>query len=264
VGKDLPKSIGQYFAEHGYQFLAITDQNTYTWTEVYSNSHTLTGVPAIEADYPFGSLLALDMDHWLPAQDLQSAVDWIRRDGGLPILARPEDPATPALAAQATHVHGLFGLEVYDARMGAANPEAADATALWDRLLSSGQQVFAVAGDDLLSLSTPLEPANGAWVEVLAPAGDVDSLLNAIEQGAFYASNGPAFSSIELVGKTIQVQADANTTLRFIGRNGRLLESAIGGSASYTIRGDEGYVRVEALAPDGTRAWSQPFFIAVR
>jgi hypothetical protein len=263
VGKDLPKMLGEYFAKHGYQFLAITDQNTYTWTDIYS-SHTLTGIPAIGADYPFGSLLALEMDHWLPARDLQSAVDWIRRDGGLPILARPQDPATPELAAQATHVHGLFGLEVYDARLGAENPQAADATALWDRLLSSGQQLFAIAGDDLLSLSGPIEPAHGAWVELLAPAADTDSLLNAIEQGAFYASNGPAIESIALHGKTIQVRADGNATLQFIGRNGRLLQAVSGGSGSYTIRGDEGYVRVEALASDGTRAWSQPFFIAVR
>lgn len=32
--------------------------------------------------------------------------------------------------------------------------------------------------------------------------------------------------------------------------------------ARYTVRGDEGFVRVEVEAPGGARAWSQPFWIA--
>ncbi len=46
-----------------------------------------------------------------------------------------------------------------------------------------------------------------------------------------------------------------------VGKGGRLLETLAGSAGSYTVSGGEGYVRVEALGVNGTRAWSQPFFL---
>jgi len=53
-----------------------------------------------------------------------------------------------------------------------------------------------------------------------------------------------------------------DAAFRFIGRGGRVL-AATGRSreASYTARGDEGYVRVEALREDGAQAWTAPFWV---
>jgi len=48
--------------------------------------------------------------------------------------------------ARVLAVHGLFGLEVYDARVAESNPAQADATAIWDRLLSAGNRVCAFVG----------------------------------------------------------------------------------------------------------------------
>ena len=36
-----------------------------------------------------------------------------------------------------------------------------------------------------------------------------------------------------------------------------------GKEASYTVQGNEGYIRAEALREDGARAWTQPFWINV-
>jgi hypothetical protein len=262
VGRDLPRALGDFYRASGYQFLGISDLNTYTWVEAY-RATTLTGVPMVDAVYPFGSLLALNMDHWLPAASLQQAVDWISQDGGLPILAAPRSPDRPASQTDALLLHRLFGIEVYDARLGTSDPAAADATAMWDAMLSHGQRLFAFAGDDLQSLHPPdgSSVAGKAWIEVLAPGQDLSALLTAIQQGAFYASTGAAFRSLELRGRTIVVQAAATATIRFVGRGGRALAAASGMTASYSIRGDEGYVRVELLAADGGRAWSQPYFV---
>ncbi|TMD07964.1 MAG: hypothetical protein E6J01_04630, partial [Chloroflexi bacterium] len=75
IGKDLPRQLGAYYASHGYRFLGVADANTYTWVESYG-SRQLTGVPMVDATYPFGDVLALYMDHWLPADTLQGAIDW--------------------------------------------------------------------------------------------------------------------------------------------------------------------------------------------
>jgi len=260
TGHDLPRAVGAFYAGRGYGFLGICDLNTYTWVEEY-RSRTLTGVPMVAAAYPFGSLLALDMDHWLPATSLQGAVDWIAADGGLPILAAPGGPERPVSDQDVLRLHRLFGLEVYDARLEETKPEAADATSLWDRLLSRGQRVFAFAGDDLTTLQDPATRAR-AWIAVSAPGPDLASLLSAIQQGAFYASTGPAFHQLGADGRTIRVETDQGVAIRFIGRNGRLLASRDGTTAAYTVSVDEGYVRVELASSDGGRAWSQPFWLS--
>jgi hypothetical protein len=258
TGKDLPSAIGRWYASHGYAFLGISDMNTYTWGSEYG-SRSMPALPVVAATYAYADLLAVGIDHWRPASNLQGAIRWIAADGGLPVLASPLSASKPEAAAAALRATGLFGLEVYDARLGAAATQQGDATELWDRLLTAGQRVYAFAGDDVASLD---DPALGhAWISVLAPAGDPNSLLSSLRRGAFVASTGAAFSDFRVDGMTITVRADAGTSLRFIGRGGRLLKSVDTGAGSYRVTGAEGYVRIEAIADDGGRAWSQPFFL---
>jgi hypothetical protein len=261
VGKDLPSALGAWYAAHGYAFLGISDMNTYTWPEEYGNRN-LPGLPTVDATYAFADVLAVGIDHWLPAQTLQGAIDWVAADGGLPVLAAPLSPAKPQSLVTVMGLHGLYGLEVYDARLALGGAVEADATELWDRLLSAGNRVFAFAGDDATGVKDPA--IGGAWISVLAPAQDKFSLLSSLRRGAFVASNGAEFTSLTVAGATITAEAVPGSTLRFIGRGGRLLRTVSTNSGSYRVAGNEGYVRVEAIRDDGARAWSQPFFISWR
>jgi hypothetical protein len=261
VGKDLPKALGDWYAAHGYAFLGISDMNTYTWPEEYG-SRALPGVATVGATYPFADLLAIGIDHWLPAQTLQRAIDWIAADGGLSVLAAPLSPAKPQSLLAVMGLHGLYGLEVYDARLALGGAASADATELWDRLLSAGNRVFAVAGDDATGVNDPA--IGGAWISVLAPSNDSLSLLSSLRRGAFVASTGAEFTGLTVAGSTITAAAVPGSSLRFIGRGGRLLRAVMTNSGSYHVAGNEGYVRVEAIRDDGARAWSQPFFISWR
>lgn len=261
VGKDLPSAIGAWYASHGYAFLGISDMNTYTWASEYGDpSHP--AVPTVDATYPFGELLAVGMDHWQPASDLQGAIDWIARDGGLPVLAAPGSTSRPQSLATVLAAHGLFGLEIYDAGVAGSNPGEAEATAMWDGVLSAGNRVYGFAGDDAMSLQ---DPALGrAWIDVLAPAPDVDSLLRSLRQGAFIASTGADFTRLRVSGTTITAEAAPGASLRFIGRGGRVLKAVGASTGSYQVTGNEGYVRVEAIGENGAKGWSQPFFLSRR
>ncbi len=265
LGRDLPRTLAEYYRSHGYQFMGITDSNTYTWTEAYQN-RALTGIPMIKASYPFGDLLALDMDHWLNAANLQEAVDWIVQDGGMPIIASPywhEKPQVPVTAGTLRH---LFGIEIYNARVAALARDEADATPLWDDLLTRGQHVYGFAGDDVRSLQGIGSPATQgrAWIEVLAADTRRESLLSSLRRGAFFASTGSRFVSLQLDGHTLVVQAENAEHLRFIGKGGTVLQTVDGARGSYTINGGEGYVRAEVLGPNGARAWGQPYFLSWR
>ena len=254
LGHDLPSAISQWYADHGYAFLGISDVNTSTWTSEYS-SRSFPGLPVVDESYTFGDLLAIDMDHWLPASTLQGAIDWITRDGGLAVLAAPRSIAKPIDESTLLHLQRLFALEVYDAHLVTQG----DATALWDRMLSTGRRVYAFAGDDIQSLA---DPAIGkAWIQVQSPRLDPDVLLASIRRGAFYASSGAEFVSLTVSGRAISVEAGPATVLRFVGRGGRLLKVTSTTAGSYQVQGDEGYVRVEAIRDDGARAWSQPFYL---
>jgi hypothetical protein len=261
VGKDLPSAVGAWYAAHGYAFLGISDMNTYTWPEEYGN-RALAGLPTVDATYPFADVLAVGIDHWLPAQTLQGAIDWIATDGGLPVLAAPLSPAKPQSLLTVMGSRGLFGLEVYDARLALGDTRAADATEMWDRLLSAGNRVFAFAGDDASGVHDPA--IGGAWISVLAPAHDRNTLLSSLRRGSFVASSGAEFISLTVTGATITAEAVPGCSLRFIGRGGRLLRTVSSNSGSYHVAGNEGYVRVEAIRNDGARAWSQPFFVSWR
>jgi hypothetical protein len=261
VGKDLPSVLGGWYAAHGFDFLGISDMNTYTWPEEYG-SRALSGVPTVDATYAFADVLAIGMDHWLPAPTLQGAIDWIAADGGLPVLAAPLSPGKPQSVATVMGLHRLYGLEIFDARLALNGAGAADATALWDRLLSAGNHVFAVAGDDATGVT---DPAIGrAWIKVLAPAHDLGSLLSSLRQGAFVASSGAELTGLSVAGTTITAETAPGSSLRFIGRGGRLLKAISAHAGSYRVSGDEGYVRVEAIRDDGAKAWSQPFFLSWR
>ena len=145
-------------------------------------------------------------------------------------------PSKPQPVASLIGLHRLFGLEVYNARLAAAGPGQGDATSFWDRLLSAGNRVYAFAGDDAMGVS---DPAIGrAWVEVLAPAADPDSLLSSLRQGAFTASTGAEFTAFSVEGRTITAEAAEGTSLRFIGHGGRLLKAVSSTTASYRVNGD--------------------------
>ena len=261
VGTDLPSAIGAWYAAHGYAFLGISDMNTYTWVSEYG-TRAHTGIPTVDATYPFAQVLAVGMDHWQPANNLQGAIDWIAHDGGLPVLAAPGFAARPQTLATVLAVRGLFGLEVYDASVAGSDPGRGDATAMWDGLLAAGNRVYAFAGDDATGLH---DPALGrAWIDVLAPAQDVVSLLSSLRQGAFIASTGAEFTRLNVTGRTITAEAAPGSSLRFIGRGGQLLKTVSANTGTYQVSGGEGYVRVEAIRDDGARAWSQPFYVSWR
>jgi hypothetical protein len=67
------------------------------------------------------------------------------------------------------------------------------------------------------------------------------------------------------VGRTenaIRVVTNNANTIRFIGKNGRVIEEAGGKSAEIQFKDNElyAYVRIECLGQRGDVSWTQPFF----
>lgn len=141
--------------------------------------------------------------------------------------------------------------------------------ALWDSLLSRGKVLFAVGDDDAHSFKPQdaddyeLTRPGRSWIMVRADTLTAPSILGAIRRGDFYASTGVTFASLVMSAKEILMSMerpkgdDRLFVTEFIGRGGRVLATVQGLSASYSIRGGEGYVRARVTDSNGRRAWTQ-------
>lgn len=177
---------------------------------------------------------------------------------------------------------------------------------LWDivltrRLTSGGAVVYGVATDDAHDYHafapTQRNPGRG-WVMVRSTALVPDSLMTAMERGDFYASTGVTLAELRRDGSrlalTIRGEPGVTYTTQFVGTRsgydtssvaasdsagfpvtrrysnqiGAVLGETRGTTASYTMRGDEVYVRARvtsskpkvnsSYAGEMEMAWTQP------
>ncbi|MEX1185649.1 MAG: CehA/McbA family metallohydrolase [Gemmatimonadaceae bacterium] len=166
-------------------------------------------------------------------------------------------------------------LEIWNAHTGVNNAGGVDAAgrvapsaeALWDSLLTRGKVVFAVADDDSHSFrasdadSYALTRPGRAWIMLRADTLAESAILGALRRGDLYASTGVTLSELTVTDRTITVAVspvnDSRYTIEFVGGGGRVLATVHDRRASYTIRSNEGYVRVRVTDSNGWKAWTQ-------
>ncbi len=139
----------------------------------------------------------------------------------------------------------------------------------WDMLLSRGHRLWGTASDDAHHQA----PMNG-WCVMFMDELNEKEFMQSLLSGNFYASQGPELTAIKLDGKVFTVATDKPSAIEFIGKDGKVLQKTENtAKASYTIKGDELYVRarVSRLFPEkksigggiGKRrsAWTNPLYI---
>jgi hypothetical protein len=69
---------------------------------------------------------------------------------------------------------------------------------------------------------------------------------------------------MESISLEIEQESDFIYTTTFSGKDGEVLAEEIGLTASYSIKGDEGYIRATVRSSSGGKAWTQPVFVKER
>lgn len=231
-------------------------------------------IPGCEASYAyFGAHFGLIGYPPGPMFPPRPGFEWLEplhRAGGFAFFAHPGDANHDAERFGAVLPIDQFdGMEIINgARL--TRGETADATPLWDALLSRRCRLWGMANDDAHKLpgEDELYPFV-AFNMLLDAAPTTAGVLARLHAGAFYCSTGLLFEDLRLEGTVLTVAAPGASLVRFIGRDGVVLHAAAADRASYSIRGDEGYVRAEATGdviagPRNTwvrAAWTQPFYI---
>jgi hypothetical protein len=272
-GRKTPQETVDLYAAAGYDFLALADHWHLTApAELRSNGLTL--IPAAELDGAEGELgqtvhvVALGLEavpERLPTKSIAEFVEHVAAHSRICFVAHPS--WSSLLTHDLLPATGYLGLEVYNSTCHHGIGRG-DSMVQWDGLLARGRRLCGFAVDDA---HFAYDDALGGWVWVKAAEPTVPALLDAIEAGHFYASNGPEIRLVERVGDEIRVRCSPCREISLIdpmpgyGNTTHRLKLATDSvtEVSLPIRtpaGDGRAVRVECIDAEGRRAWSNPLF----
>ena len=288
-GDSTPDEVTKWYREHGYQFLVLTDHNVFTPVDALN---TLFGVEeqflvikGEEITDPLNGkplhINGLDVNTRVAPQGGTSVVDVLQRDvdairaaKGIPHINHPNF-GWAITRDELQQVRNYRLLEIYNGHPRVNNLGGGGVPGMeevWDALLSNGTLVYGIAVDDAHTFKDPWNtsmplPGRG-WVVVRAPRLEARAILDALERGEFYASTGVALADYQVTARQMTVKVDAASfakyRVQFIGKGGRVLRESLEPSATYDIRGDEGYVRARVLESNGRMAWCQPVVVPQR
>ncbi len=283
-GDSTPDDVVRWYRERNYQFLVLTDHNYLTSVDglnaVHGADDKFLVVKGEEVTSRFGDkplhVNGLDPERFVspPAGGrsvldvVQQMIDGIRGARGVPSINHPNFgwAISPEELGQVqrTRLFEVFNGHPTVNNLGGGGVPGLEET--WDRILSSGKLLYGIAVDDAHYFKRPEDPAaprpGKGWVYVRAPRLEARTLIEALERGEFYSSTGVEMLSVESSASALSLAVRAETAskyrIQFIGRQGRVLSEVAAASASYTFKGDEGYVRAKVFESNGKTAWIQP------
>lgn len=267
-----PAQTAQWYADRGYDFLALTDHNRAPY------SRTITQV---DVDLPIILLagselhphstrhgdpwhiiavgLPLDFDARPYDNDAPGLVRVLRRTGAWIAVAHPQGQGLESSDIDA--LGEIDAIEIYNERSTWWD-EKPDGWYLADDLAFRGRHVGAVAVDDA-HFDGP--PDHGvAWIMVEADQSTPDEIVDALKRRAFFSTQGPSFHHIVVDGPRLHVRCDPVTTITLAGlgqkahtHRGWSLQEASFDLTPYT----HSYVRVTIRDAAGRRAWSNLYHV---
>lgn len=288
-GDSPPYDVMAWYKRNGYQFLALTDHNTFTDPALFDtnpNDNFLL-IGAEEVTNPMTvHVNAIGVKRAIPAQKgetvtaiLQASIDAIRAGGGIPLINHPNF----RWAFTAKDMLPLRGVGLLEIASGhpLVNSDGDGIVPsheqMWDQLLSAGMRIFGVAVDDVHNFREEFSidranPGRG-WVVVRASALTREAILAGLNSGDFYASTGVTLKDIQSTAESLTVEIEPNSAATgspkrfrtmFVGKDGGVLAVSNQSPASYKFKGNEAYVRARIEDSGGRRAWTQPVFLGGR
>jgi hypothetical protein len=251
-----PAELASEYKRRGYHFIMVTDHDVVsTPKEVEDRGFVV--IPGYESTSDAGHITGAFAEQVVsPALPAQQRIDGIRAAGGMAILNHPLWQVGWR-ADQVNTLQGYTALEIYNGKTGEA-PERG--LKLWHDALNRrgwNQRIWAMAVDDA---HAPNEIDRG-WIVVKVPQLTAAALRQGLEKGAFYASNGPSFGLLGVLSGAITASSPDASTIRFIDQDQKVLGEGPATGTSYRPKGNERWIRVEAVTADGHGAWSQPFWL---
>ena len=277
-GEVSPDMLVRHYEWAGYDVLAITDH----WVRTVERSTRKTLViPSTElnavANGHDAHVLALGVaadpeppDEFEP---LPAVVAWIVENVGVPYLAHTYWSGLRTTDWE--DCDGLLGLEVWNSGCELEIGRG-EAGVHWDEALEAGRPLFGLATDDS---HHPGYDSGFAWTMVRAAERSQDAVLDALRNGSFYGSTGPAIHLVEHDASAVVVRCSPAQSVTLVGprhRGARANAGRLGYPNGATIleRDDAGLItacrlekpplasfgRIEVCDPQNRKAWTNPLW----
>ena len=281
-GSMTPDAVIRAYAERGYDFLALTDHRKYNYTD-YAPETGVIIVPGMEMDrdLPKPGKACRHCFHTVcvgpargngfhqddafekePVADQfeyqETMLDMIHEKNNLTIHCHPGWSGTPAREFE--KLKGNFAIEVWNSACALSYDLDTDAL-YWDELLRQGIRIYGVANDDCHSLTH----IGRGWI--MANAGrDLDCILSALKDGAFYASCGPEIYDFYIEDGIAHLECSPVDHIRFNmdytpTRIFREKDGTPVTHAEIAVEDYYTYIRASVVSADGTKAWTNPIFL---
>ena len=264
-GSKTPQEAMALYRGMGYDILALTDHRVVTRPEHVPQGLLL--IPGIEMDFfhlgQVVHLLGLGMDASIEekyrlCKTPRQAIAAVRRLGGRTILAHPAwSLNTPAYMAA---LKGLWGAEVWNSVSTLPlNAIRADSSSLLDVAAAGGAVMNLFANDDTHAYESEL---GGGWNMIQAEELTVPAVLEAVDQGRFYATQGPEIHDLSLENGRLSITCSPASAIIFysnqawVSGRSRLGEGLT--HAEYDITPRDTFVRVQVMDARGRSAWTSP------
>ena len=254
-GVDTPTALMTAYKNAGYHACAITDHDYLTPDPGVTD---ILHIPGVEESPTAGHITNLACTAQSTSTVLQTIIDDILLDGA---LAAPAHPWWSSRPIYQDILQSLIGNQLIEIANQKVSPVLNDS--LWDFVLTRGVNAWAIGVDDCHDIAGTA--FDKCFVEVMADTLSVAAIKESLREGNLYVrQTGAPQLTVSVSGNAITVTSDVAMIIRFIGRNGLSL-SLINNvtSASYTVKGWEGYIRIRAMdqATSTYRAWTQPIWI---
>jgi len=274
-GDSHPWEVVDWYKNHGYNFLMITDHNfvteiRYLDTDPDDDFLLIYGQEVTDRyDKTNVHLNCFGPKTYVPPQHgnsvvdaLQRNIDAIREVGGIPQINHPN--WTWAFTHKEMRVlEGCNLFEIYNPNcnyFGGLNYPGMEE--IWDGILSYGTVMYGVAVDDMHNLS---RGTGFGWVAVRARELTPEAILKAMDNGEFYSSTGVEIEDYSVTPDKYEIKikqrSDWKYVTCFIGYGGKELKKDGSLNPVYRFIGDEKYVRAIVMDSNGYCAWLQPRFL---
>jgi hypothetical protein len=278
-----PEPIFKAYEERGYDFFSMTDHNIYN---AYPSDGGMLLIPGFELScFIAGKSIHVNCiqkterslfgnGQKFVIKDDRETMEFLEgiKDDYLLILNHPDWSLLEYPEVKGTDI--FKGLEVLNwqtewfDRMG-------ESTHFWDSGLRDGMRWKAYATDDSHT-DYPEEPgwpfhnfqndSFGGWVMVRVKEKSQKAIIEALENGWFYATEGPEIHDFFVEGNDVTVSCSPVDRVCCKGEHyncKRLLRPGITG-CTLPLRNNKQYVRVEVIDAKGKIAWSNPIYLDKR
>ncbi len=264
------------YRAQNYDFLVLTDHRIVNDVSNFSTDDFLAiSGSEVHPSTPYGGdtyhIVAINIHQQINCSKLHpnDVIQEIKNQGGEAVLCHPYWCGHNLL--DYLPLDGYFAIEVYnDTCMGIGKGFSEQA---WDDLLDKAGMVYGIAADDAHGTE---HDCFHAWINVKASKLTTEGIMEALRSGAFYSTLGPEIYNVDLVdteedpvkkGKKIVVSCQAAQSITFKSQRsrGKHITATKGNlltEAEYLVPNSAKYVRVEVTAPDGKKAWTNPFFLS--